>query len=467
MPRKVLIIILGTLAFLAIGVASMRFFVSLRTPPQRQVSATLGPLVRVHTVTLQDVPLRLHGFGTVRPKTVWSMVPEVSGVAVQLSPQLRAGLHVKQGELLLEIDPRAYRLAVQRINAQITQLQKEMTLLTQQRQNHHATLRIAEKNLAIAEEDVQRDETLVHKGTISPRDLDRRRQWRNEYLHAVQTTTNSLALIGPQIEQTEASIAVARAQLADAELQLHKTRLYAPFDGQVVTSTLDLGEFVQAGREVATLYDTSAVEIPLTMPLDDLRWLSSLSPETLRQAYRAPASVEPLLPAATVYWQRDHGGASWQGRVLRWEAGLDEKTRTMTLVVEVRDPWKTFRPGAQPPLQPGMFCEVEITAQTVPQAALLPRTALRDHHTVFLVQDGVLAVRQVQVLRLLRDQVIITGGLQPGDRVIVSPLGTPVIGMQLRPVEDEPSSPHPALPVSRSDSTAALTGKPTPPQREP
>ena len=467
MPRKVLLIVLGTLTCLAIGVVSMRLLISLRTPPQRQVSEALGRLVRVHTVALQDVPLRLHGFGTVRAKTMWSMVPEVSGAAVQLSPQLRAGLHVQQGELLLELDPRTYRLAVQRIGAQITQLQKEIALFTQQRQNHQATLRIAEGNLTIAEEELRRDEALVKKGTISPRDLDLRRQWRNEYMQAMQTAMNSLALIGPQIEQTEAAIAVAQAQLADAELQLHKTRLYAPFDGQVVTNTLDLGEFVQAGREVATIYDTAAVEIPLTLPLEDLRWLSTLSPETLRQAYREPALAEPLLPAATVYWQRDRGGYTWQGRVVRWEAGLDEKTRTMTLVVEVRDPWKTFRPGEQPPLQPGMFCEVEITAQTVPQAAVLRRAALRDNHTVFLVQDGVLAVRQVQVLRVLRDHVIITAGLQQGDRVIVSPLETPVIGMKLRPVEVEQPAPLSSLPVSRPDSTTALVGTSGQPRREP
>jgi multidrug resistance efflux pump len=62
----------------------------------------------------------------------------------------------------------------------------------------------------------------------------------------VQTAQNNWLLIGPQIAKTEAAIAVAQVQLADAELQLEKTRLRAPFDGQVISSHLDPGEFVQA-----------------------------------------------------------------------------------------------------------------------------------------------------------------------------------------------------------------------------
>jgi RND family efflux transporter MFP subunit len=460
MPRKVLLIVLGTLIFLFIGAAGMRLLMSMRKPPQRQVSEVPGKLVRVVTVTPQDVPLTVRGFGVVRAKTEWSAVPEVSGLVVQLSPQVRTGLHVKKGELLFEIDPRPYRLAVQRIRAQITQLRKEIVFLKQQRENHQATLRIAKRNLTIADEELRRDEALVRKGTISARELDRRRQWRNEFANAVQAVTNSLALVGPQVEKTEAAIVVAQAQLAEAELQLHKTRLVAPFDGQVVSTTLALGEFVQAGREVVTLYDTAAVEIPIAVPLDDLRWLPTLSPETLRRAYRDPNSSASLLPPATVHWHGGDEDYTWQGRVVRWEAGLDEKTRTLTLVVEVRNPWGSFVAGQHPPLQPGMFCEVQIRGTTVPDAVVIPRIALRDNQTVFLAHDGVLEIRPVRVLRLLREQAIITAGLRRGDKVVISPLSTPVAGMKLRLLEAEPPLATPAATVGQSDNATVLARRP-------
>jgi RND family efflux transporter MFP subunit len=460
MPRKVLLIALGTLAFLVIGVVGMRLLMSLHQPPQRQAIEAPGKLVRVVSVMPQEVTLTIQGFGTVRAKTEWSVVPEVSGPLVQLSPQLRAGLHVKQGELLFEIDPRPYRLAVQRIRAQITELRQEIVLIEQQRRNHQATLRIAEGNLAIADEELRRDEVLVRKGTISARERDLRRQTRNAFANAVQATMNSLALIDPQRDKTAAAIAVAQAQLADAKLRLQKTRLLAPFDGQVVSSILDPGEFVQEGREVATLYDTSVVEIPITTPLDDLRWLPALSPETLRRGYLDPNQQTSLLPPATVYWQSADREYTWPGRLRRWEAGVDRETHTMTLVVEVPNPWRAFRPGQHPPLQPGMFCRVEVAATTVPHAIVIPRLALHQNQTVYLAQKGVLEIRPVQALRLLRDQAIITGGLRPGDQVVVSPLTTPVVGMKLRTLQATPPVSAPATAVSHSSPATVMARNP-------
>jgi multidrug efflux pump subunit AcrA (membrane-fusion protein) len=404
---------------------------------------------------------------------------------------------------------------VQQIRAQIEQHQKQIDVLRQQRRNYEDTLRFALRNLKIADEEFRRDKALVGKGMISARERDQRQQSHNEVEQVVQTARNDLALIGPRIQEIQAAIAAAQAQLADAELKLDKTRLLAPFNGQVINSNLEVGEFVQAGNEVATLYDTAAVEIPIALSPDLLRWLpdfvfnthhydsqnvaqyrphvdSDAPPGVLRSPVRTPRTplenngAEPLRqslairvqstrvalpderredshdavphplqwPPATVHWRSGNREYTWQGRVVRSEAGLDEKTRTMKLVVEVQEPRKIVRPG-QPPLQPGMFCQVEIDAGSVSDAVVIPRTALHEANTVFLVHDGILTRRPVQVLRELRDQAIITAGLQPGDKLIVYPLTTPIEGMKLRPLEIEAPTP-PATPASsRPDRGAA------------
>jgi RND family efflux transporter MFP subunit len=452
MLRRALVLTISTLVLLAVGIGGMTALIRLRKPPERQSIERQAKLVRVMTVQQQELPLILEGFGTVRAKTEWQVVPEVAGPLVQVSPYLRAGLHVEQGELLLEIDPRPYQLAVQRMRAQIEQDRREIDVLRQQQRNYEATLRIAKRNLEIAEAELKRDETLVHKGTISSRERDLRRQSRNEMEQGVQTAQNNGLLIGPQIAKTEAAIAVSQVQLADAELQLEKTRLRAPFDGQVISSHLDLGEFVQAGQEAAKLYDTAAVEIPMFIPLDDLRWFPSLSPDTLRDNSQGHQNAP--LPRATVHWRSGEREYTWPGHVRRWESGLDARTRTLTLVIEVNEPWKRFRPGGQPPLQPGMFCRLTIETRRVPQAVRIPRTALRPENTVFLVQDGALAVRPVEVLYVQKESVLVTAGLETGDLLIVSPLSTPVVGMQLRPREVDPQTLFTAQATSRSDRAA-------------
>ena len=445
MLRRVLIG-LGTLMILVVGVVGMKALQDMREPPPRQVIDNPGPVVRVVRVQPRDVPLSVTGFGTARAKHVWSVVPGVSGTIVELSPQVRAGLHVKRGALLFEVDPRPFRLAVERIQARLVQHEKEIAVLQQRRQNHLETLDLARSNLAIAEEDLWRDEELARKGTISPRDRDRRQQERNEALRTVQGIENRLALNGPRIEQAEAAIAVARAELEEAELRLGKTRVLAPADGQFVQTALDLGEFVAVGHEVATLHGTDAVEIPIAVPMEELRWLPALSPDRFSPAADANSASGKALPAATVHWQSGERDYVWPGKVVRWEAGLDARTRTVTLVVEVPRPWDSFRPGEHPALQPGMFCRVQISAGSQPNAVVIPRTALHDGNSVLLVIAGRLERRQVEVLRFLRDQAILSAGLQAGEQLVVSPLSAPVIGMKLRPLEVEPAAP--AIPAA-------------------
>ena len=446
MLRRVLIG-LSALTILIVGVIGMKALKDMREPPPRQVLDNPGPVVRVVRVQPRDVPLSVAGFGTVRAKHVWSIVPEVSGAVVELSPQVRAGLHVKRGELLFQVDPRPFRLTVKRIEARLIQHEKEIVVLQQQRKNHLETLALAQQNLAIAEEDLRRDEALARKGTISPRERDRSQQVRNEALRTVQSVDNQLALNGPRIEQAEAAIQVARAELQEAKLQLGKTRLLAPADGQFVQTTLDLGEFVLIGREVATLHGTDAVEIPIAVPMEELRWLPALSPDHFSTVAGANPAATDRLPAATVRWQGGARDYAWHGRVVRWEAGLDSQTRTLTLVVEVPRPWDSFRPGEHPALQPGMFCRVDIAAGSQPNAVVIPRTALHDNDTVLLVSDGRLERRQVEVLRFLRDQAILSAGLQAGEQLVVSPLSAPVVGMKLRPLEVEPAAP--AMPAAQ------------------
>ncbi len=454
MVRRALVIV-AVIALLAVGVGGMRFLISQRKPPPRQVTEVTGKLVRVMIVKPQEAPLIIEGFGTVQAKTEWSVVPEVSGPVIQRSPYLRAGFHMRRGEALFEIDPRPYELAVQRIQAQIAQYRKDIALLRQQERNHEASLRIANRNLAIARAELKRDDALVQKGTISSRERNRQRQTRNDIEQAVQTAQNNLRLIGPQIAKTEASIAMANVQLEEAKFQLEKTKLVMPFDGQVLSSNVDLGEYLQVGREVAKLHDTTAVEIPISMTLDDLRWLPGLSPAALRAASDNTGTVPLELPPATVQWRGETQAYTWRGHVGRWEAGLDARTRTLTLVIEVREPWKQFEPGEQPPLQPGMFCQVSIVARRVPQAVVIPRAALQADQTVFVAVDEALAIRPVQVLHMQKDRAVLTSGLNAGEQLVVSPLTAPVVGMKLRLREVAPETLF-ATPSSGPSAPSAL-----------
>jgi multidrug efflux pump subunit AcrA (membrane-fusion protein) len=110
------------------------------------------------------------------------------------------------------------------------------------------------------------------------------------------------------------------------------------------------------------------------------------------------------------------------------------------LVARVEDPYGRNGTTGSAPLAVGLFVEAEIQGRSVQNVFVLPRTALRTDagsDLVYVVDAGDrLHFKTVDVLRAKRDDVVIGGGLRPGDRVCVSPLAAAVDGMAVRIVDD-------------------------------
>ena len=122
----------------------------------------------------------------------------------------------------------------------------------------------------------------------------------------------------------------------------------------------------------------------------------------------------------------------WSGRVVRTEGELDPQSRMVRLVVEVEAPYGGIVDGI-PPLTVGMFVEVAIAGRTVDGVRVLPRAALRQGDRAWTVgRDGVLSIRQVQVVRALEDEVLAYIDMPPEERIIVSQLSGVTDGMQVR-----------------------------------
>jgi multidrug efflux pump subunit AcrA (membrane-fusion protein) len=119
---------------------------------------------------------------------------------------------------------------------------------------------------------------------------------------------------------------------------------------------------------------------------------------------------------------------SWSGKVVRSEGKLDERTRMINVVVRVEKPYAT-----RPPLAAGLFVTVEIQGRTLKNAAVIPRSALRDNSIVWVVDEkGQLIYRQVDIARLDTNQAILRGGLKDGERLVTSGLRAVTDGMKVR-----------------------------------
>jgi RND family efflux transporter MFP subunit len=349
------------------------------------------PLVRVREANPEHVQLTVETRGTVVPRTESDLVAEVAGRIVRVSPSLVSGGFVEPDDVLVEIDPRDYEIA--RVRAE-------------------AALSRAESELALAHASLGRHDQLRERGVDSDA--------------AHETAVNAARV-------AEAMVADARANLMQAERDLERTLVRAPFAGRIRAKHVDVGQFVSRGAPVARIYAVDYAEVRLPLPDSDAAFVD------LPIAYRGHDAAEqgPEVLLRSRFAGRLY---SWQGRIVRTEGELDPHTRMIHAVVRVEDPYGLGDDPDRPPLSVGLFVEAEILGHEVDDVYVVPRSALRGDDRVAVVDAaGALELRRVVVLKRNRDNVVIESGLAPGELICTSPLPISVEGMQVQTLLEAPT----------------------------
>ena len=230
---------------------------------------------------------------------------------------------------------------------------------------------------------------------------------------------SALTLRKPQLAQAEARVASAQANLNRALRDLSRTEIRAPFDGRVLNTMADLGQYVNAApaTPIARIYAEDRAEVRLPITLKEAELL-----ETRDRRQRLIRLQKPNAPDSP----------TWVARFARTEATIDPQSRLLYVIAELEQAFAPTGPHPEP-LRRGQFMQAEIEGRGISDAYRLPRYALRGSDTVYIVDaDNTLNVRRVQIIQSTADTIIITGGLQAGERVAISPIAYYVEGM---PVE--------------------------------
>ena len=357
---------------------------SSKTAIKRKIPVPTLPVVRIMEVRTSPQAIVIPGEGTVRPLREINLVPQVSGKVVALSPSMVNGGAFQRGELLVRIDPVDYRLAVTLAQARV--------------KDAESTLKYVK-----AEAEAAREEWRVHNGDMP----------------GAGTEPPPLVAKEPQLMAAQAKLEAEQANLKKARLNLKRTELRAPFNGRVSQEAVGVGQYVNAGQGLATLYATDATEIVLPLEEADLAW------------FHVPGFTQGDRPGAgaTVRARLAGQDLSWEGRVVRTEGKLDERTRMINVVVQVEKPY-----ARKPPLAIGLFVTVEIRGAVLADTTQIPRQALRQDDVVWVVNGGRLRFHRVEVARRDGDKVLIKSGLRDGDKVAVSTLKAPTDNMAVRAV---------------------------------
>ena len=400
-------------AILSIGALIASALLLSRPAPERITTPRLAPLVTATLMTPRSTPLVVEGTGTVRPAAEITLSAEVGGRVVVVSPKLVRGGVFSAKDTLFKLDDQSYRNAVSVAQAEVEQRKVDVALAAQ--------------NQLIA----QREYELLKQrlGSDAPPDTSLAAQ---------------LARQQPQYEAAEASLYRAEAQLADAELNLERTAVLAPFSGRVRSEAVDIGQFISPGQAVADIYGTEAVEVDISLSTRQAALIDGLWTDD--GAGRTPAVV-----------RSEFGGSwhEWNGFVDRASGALDEATRTVQIVIRVPDPFDAS--AIRPPLLVGSYARSRIAGRAVGAHYAIPRTALRDGPSVWTATtQGTLVSLPVEVIQEIQDTVFILANIGDTTRVIVSDLAVMTEGMKIRVDDSNDIDTEAASSTITGDATAGV-----------
>ena len=377
-PAAVLVVALGG------GLA----LVATSPSTERQPESFEPPVVGVVPVDRAAYPRAVEAYGSLVPSREATLYPEVQGPVVEIHPHLEPGGIVRAGEVLLRVDPAEYELAVAGAQAALAEAQ--------------AALEIERGRQVVAQREWE-----LFGAELPDAELGR-----------------ELALRVPQLRQAEARIASARSALDRARLDLERTALRVPFDALVVRETTEVGQRVTPQSAVAELAGVEVFWARASLSLDRL-------PAVIAAAERGGAARVVLTSGLDQRVERS-------GRLVRQLGSVEAEGRMAQVLVAVDDPLGL---SGGPALPLGSYVRVELDAGVLEDAVRVPRQGLRENGEVWVADaEDRLRVRRVQVLWRQGDEVAVGDVFQEADRLIVSPVGSPVPGMAVRPRPVEPDT---------------------------
>ncbi len=353
---------------------------------QQQQAAPQGP-PQVGFVTVQPQPVTLTTElpGRTAPYETSDVRPQVNGLI--LARLFQEGDYVRQGQPLYRVDPAPYQAAVASARAALARAQASIA---------------STRNLA------RRYGELVKINAIS----------RQEYENAVTGA-----------QQAEADIAAQRAALQQAQIDLSRTTIRAPISGRIGRSVFTTGALVSAAQAnaLATIQRLDPIYVDIQQSSADLLKLRQQVIDGDLSRGGNAARVRLKLEDGSIY--------PIEGTLKFADVTVDPATGTQAIRAVFANPRSL--------LLPGMYVRAELVEGTKSNGILVPQRAVtRDPKgaaTVLVIgADGKLAPRPLKTERTVGDQWLVTGGLNPGDKIVVEGAqmlqpGTPVKGYQWKP----------------------------------
>jgi len=397
-------------AFVAVGAAIFAGLATLRKPPNRDATPPPRTMVKVQRAERSSYRETLTGYGRARALRKAEVSSELAAVVLRISPDLAAGTPVEGGYPLVFLDDRDARSAKDSADARLDRANAELSRLRAETDSVAKQLVLVVEEVESSRRELARLERLAEQKHTSASVVDA------QSLQVATRRAAQVVLEGRQVTiaaQIQAAAADVQAALADqrrADDDLARAVVKAPFAGVIETRLVDAGSRVSPGTPLFRLVDPSQVEVPIALPASRFGDVEAGSRATIRLT----------------------GGTTdvWTGKVARIAPGVDPTQRTFLAYLEVRaDRGRSAVP-------PGAFVVATIHGREYRDVFVVPRAAfIADRIYIAKPEEDDLALveeRRPEVLRLLTDVALVSGGIEVGEQVVITSIEHIAAGGRVR-----------------------------------
>jgi len=392
---KLIFRLLGPLIIVAGAVLLARHFIITKPEPRKFEMPPQVTKVEATRLKAETFQVFLETQGTVRPRTMSNLIPEVSGRIVKISPDFREGGFFEKEDVLVYLDPLNYETALV-----------------------IAESNLAQANTALKEEQVRGEQAVQNWDRLGKSGIP-----------------SEMAARKPQLLEAEARLRAAEAEVVRAKRDLERTQVKAPFAGRIVEQNVDVGQFVSSNTQLGRAFATDVMEV--RFPLTN-RQLSFVD---LPEAYRGESAASPEnAPEVLISGRIGRDTGQWSGTVVRVDSLIDEASRQLFVVAEVKDPYRRQDDRTVMPLKIGMFVDGLVKGELLENVFVLPREAVRVGGEVIVIdEENSIRRQKVEPVWSEDDKVVIPaegGGIKVGDVVSLTPLAYPANGAKVLPTID-------------------------------
>jgi RND family efflux transporter MFP subunit len=357
------------------------------TEPKVQRSDTskrTAMLVEVTGVERGTFRPEIVAMGEVRPELEIVLSPRVGGEIIMISDSFTPGGYVEKGEVLLQIDPADFEANLQQRQSELLQASANL-------------------ELELGRQDLAKRDYKALEGTIS-----------SEY--------KTLVLREPQLNSARASVEAAKVAVQRAELDLERTRIRAPFAAHIISREANIGSQVAPGERLGRLVGIERYWVEAAVPVSSLQWMEFPADDGLA------GSAAQIRNRAG--WPE---GEFRAGQVHSLIGALEDQTRLARVLLSVSDPLAHDPASAGlPPLMMGSYVEARIEGKPIENVIRMERDYLRQRDTVWIMEEGMLRIREADIVFRDQGHVYIRSGLNADDQVVTTNLATVIEGAPLR-----------------------------------